>query len=102
MIPVHAFFLARAQGLADGFIGLHDGRLLPHPSEFIGFVAFCHIGGEHLFQKIEVDGLPELPISAFGLGDAIREEGPDLFYILLYHVDRFHFHLFHVGSPSFV
>lgn len=77
--------LSSGQGrrvLRNGFVGLYDGCLLADPGEFVCFVAVDHVGGEHLFEQLEVDGALDPAAAVGGFGDAVGEEGGEFFYVL--------------------
>ena len=58
-----------------------------------------HVGGEHLFEQLEVDGALDPAAPVGGFGDAVGEEGCDTVYVLRCQIRRFKFHLAHQLGP---
>ena len=101
-VPIHAFFLARTQGLADRLVGFHDSSLFANPCKFVGFVTLQYIAGKHLAEQVKVDGFFHLAIFAHGFGDAVGEHSTDFINVLSRHIGRLHSHFIHVYFPPFI
>ena len=94
-VPVHALLRAGAQRLADGLVGLHNGRLLAYPGKLICLVAVHHVARQHLPQQLKVDRLFQLSVLAPRLRHTIRKQRRDLLNIPLRHVRGLKFHVIH-------
>ena len=94
-VPIDALLRAGAQGLADGTVGLDNGRFLAHPCKFIRFVALGYVAGKHLTQQVKVDRLFQLSVLAPCLRHAVRKKRFNLLNIALYHIRGFKFHMIH-------
>ena len=81
-IPIHAFFLTRTQRFTDRLVGFHDSSLFTYPCKFVCFAALNHITRKHLLEQFKVDGFLSLAVFVNGLGDTVREQRPNLFYVL--------------------